>query len=119
MPVRSSHPLACETSVNRWWDELTRRSGLDDAELCRRADILQQFSAFIGRSPDQMVEDVFDLASRRIPLGRRSAYAESILAFQSSLKASVQTRVHAGNVVRSFFIHNGVFLHTPLAPWVQ
>ena len=87
VPLRARHGLAQYTTVNRWWEALAHQDDLDEAELCRRADILERFSISVGRDPDLMISDVFDTEERRIRFARWSAYANATLAFRRSLDA--------------------------------
>lgn len=92
---------------------------MDEADLCRRADILEGFAIFMSRDPDLMVADAFAAKEGRIRFRQWSACANGISVFQRSLDDPEATRVQAGNVVRSFFIHNGVFIGAPLASWLR
>jgi hypothetical protein len=66
-----------------------------------------------------MVADAFAAKEGRIRFRQWSACANGISVFQRSLDDPEATRVQAGNVVRSFFIHNGVFIGAPLASWLR
>lgn len=83
-----------------------------DAETRARLDVLARFSAFCGKEPDVLVEWLFRQTPEgpRIRLKRRREVMAQIDAFERDNGGRA-----AGNVVRSFLIHNGVALSaTPL-----
>lgn len=93
-------------SVKMWREDYIRTWGPGDPELPQRLRVLEGFCAFVGKDPDAMVSECLrevDEGKRIRPKARRR-YMEAIQRFEAE-QASGRT---AGNVVRSFFIHNGI-----------
>lgn len=88
-------------AVTQWMTSV----GMDDGDA--RLSILSAFCQEVGSSPDELVDrclsDVGD-GQKKIKMKQRRIVAELIEAFQQRPEVGRQQ----GNVVRSFFIHNGV-----------
>jgi hypothetical protein len=109
--------LAC---VQRWlqahgafWGETSAAS-----EVQRKLEVLAGFCGFCDQAPDELVDSLFRQTPEgpRIKLKRRRAVMAQIDEFEREFgKGNVTVGREAGNVVRSFLIHNGVALTaTPL-----
>jgi hypothetical protein len=109
--------LAC---VQRWlraygafWGETSTAD-----EVQRKLQLLAAFCGFCDGTPDELVDSLFRQTpeGRRIKLKRRRAVMAQIDEFEREFgKGNVTVGREAGNVVRSFLIHNGVALTaTPL-----
>ena len=93
-------------SVKTWRADYIRTWGPTDPELPQRLRVLEGFCAFVGKDPDAMVSECLrevDGGKRIRPKARRR-YMDAIRQFEEE-QASGRT---AGNMVRSFFIHNGI-----------
>ena len=112
--------LAELASVQRWlraygvhWGETSTPS-----EVQHRLQVLAHFCGFCDSTPDDLVNSLFREApeGRRIKLKRRRAVMAQIDEFEREVgKGDAKVGREAGNVVRSFLIHNGVALTaTPL-----
>jgi hypothetical protein len=95
-----------EGAVRRWLD------ALDPGTRDSRLSVLGEFCARVGRAPDELVNDCL----RRLDSGRftlrtkaRQRYISAIAEFEAAGAGRA-----AGNVVRSFFIHNGIPMQAPL-----
>jgi hypothetical protein len=100
--------LMSYTSVQRW----TRSARLADPE--GRLQELSQFCDLVERTPDQMVEECLRLVQEgqfKLRGKTRREYVERIDDFETSRGG----RSH-GNVIRSFFIHNGIPIQPPILP---
>ena len=85
----------------------------EEAERLRRLEILCRYCEFAERDPDALVANLLreTPTGRRIWLKRRRAEMARIDAFEGVVADGDPRRGRdAGNVVRSFFIHNGVAL---------
>lgn len=92
-------------SVKAWREDYIRTWGSSDPELPQRLRVLEGFCAFVGKDPDAMVSECLrevDEGKRIRPKARRR-YMDAIRDFEAEQASRI-----AGNVVRSFFIHNGV-----------
>jgi len=118
MPELDPKALGESERVRLWLDELHRQQGSDAAADEGRLSMLARFCAFVDRTPDQMIEDVLNFEAGRIKRKGRRFYADKIEEFQVTLEGDARAQQAGGNVVRSFFIHNGLFLSTPKAPWL-
>lgn len=112
--------LAGLASVQRWlraygafWGE-TSTAG----EVQRKLQVLADFCGLCDRTPDDLVDSLFRQTPEgpRIKLKRRRAVMAQIDEFEREFgKGNMTVGREAGNVVRSFLIHNGVALTaTPL-----
>ena len=96
-------------SVHRWFSSrlgLWGRGAVDDNLL----PTLVEFCEVVGKTPDEMIDDclkpgkdreVFTLRTRA-----RRTYMDQIERFEAESRSRDK-----GNVVRSFFIHNGVAMN--------
>jgi len=102
-------------TVQKYVAELVSK-GLTDAEQQQRLAVLAEFCEFVGRTPDQMVGEIFDVAAQKYR--KRNFYSDRVKEFstQSSGTWSVQTA--RGNVIRSFFIANGRRLPNEKPDWL-
>jgi hypothetical protein len=107
-PLTSSD-LAAQATVQAWlgahsshWD-VTH----SDEETKQRLDVLGRFCAFYGKGPDELVAWLFRETPEgpRIRLKRRREVMAGIDEFERA-----QGGRAAGNLVRSFLIHNGIAL---------
>lgn len=109
--------LAC---VQRWlraygvfWGETSTAD-----EVQRKLQVLADFCGSCDSAPDELVDSLFRQTpeGRRIKLKRRRAVMAQIDEFEREFgRGDMRVGREAGNVVRSFLIHNGVALTaTPL-----
>jgi len=101
------------TTVGQWLN----RSGHDTqpAEVqARYLDVLAKFVDHDGKDPDELVAYCFlrkrDTGLRFVSSKRRVAVNESIDAFVTAQGWVGKEAVANANVIRSFLIHNGVFI---------
>jgi hypothetical protein len=83
---------------------------LGDAEIRSRLEVLERFCEFSETEPDELVAGLFRQTPEgpRIRLKRRREVMALIERFEPEHGGRP-----AGNVVRSFLIHNGVALSAP------
>lgn len=84
-----------------------------DAESQRKLEVLGEYCSFSGVTPDELVQSLFRPTPEgpRIKLKRRREVMAQIIEFERAVSQSGTARGRdAGNVVRSFLIHNGVAL---------
>jgi hypothetical protein len=104
--------LASET-VQRYLASLEH---LTLPERDTRLDLLQSFAEFVDRTPNEMVEELFDPTTRKYR--RRGFYTDRIREFSAQVPGSWAQQTTRGNVVRSFFIANGYRILPERAPWL-
>lgn len=106
--VSSIETLLEQQSVRKWFDDY-HRYWKDETDRAFKLQVLASFCAFVGKPPDEIIADCFrDTGDgyKKIRGKRRKFYIAKIKEFESSL-TDVNPRAW-GNVVRSFFIHNGI-----------
>ena len=86
--------------------------GEEPADMAARIETLEQFCAFVERGPDAIIEECSREVEggKRIRIKKRRFYSEKIDEFQGSVHGDARAQTRAGNVVRSFMIHNGIFM---------
>jgi hypothetical protein len=107
--------IADYDSVRQWARGLREQWG-DEPEMEQRCAELQHFADFTGKDPDTMIaECTRDVESgKRIRIKARREYSEKIAAFQARVEGNTREQSKAANFVRSFFIHNGIFMQAGL-----
>jgi hypothetical protein len=98
--------------VQVWVGGLREQWGEELADMAARIETLERFCAFVERDPDAIIEECSREVEggKRIRIKKRRFYSERIDEFQGSVEGDARGQVRAGNVVRSFMIHNGIFM---------
>lgn len=98
--------LAASAAVQTWLADYVRYWGESDPGLRQNLEVLGEFCQFVGREPDDIIADCLRQveAGKRIRPKARRRYLEAIRQFEGSHKKGRP----AGNVIRSFLIHNGI-----------
>jgi hypothetical protein len=114
--VALDKPIADYETVTTWRNGLKEQWG-DEPDMTSRHETLQRFCAFAGTDPDTMIADCTREveSGKRIRIKARREYSEKIAEFQASEGGSAREQGKLGNVVRSFFIHNGIFMQAGLS----
>jgi hypothetical protein len=107
--------IADYDSVRQWARGLKEQWG-DEPDMEQRYAVLQRFADFAGKNPNTMIaECTRDVDSgKRIRIKARREYTEKIAAFQVTMEGDPRQQSKAANLVRSFFIHNGIFMQAGL-----
>lgn len=107
--------IADYDSVRQWARGLKEQWG-DEPDMEQRYAVLQRFAGFAGKDPDTMIaECTRDVESgKRIRIKGRREYSTLIAEFQSTVEGAPREQSRAANFVRSFFIHNGIFMQAGL-----
>src|SRR5579863_4971484 len=96
--------FAASPAVRKYIEELAGK-GLTDAEQQERLATLAEFCTFVGRTPDQMVGEIFDVETQKYK--KRNFYSDRVKQFSAQISGTWSERTARGNVIRSFFIANG------------
>jgi len=77
-----------------------------------RLETLGRFCALVEREPDLIIGECSREVEggKRIRIKKRRFYSERIDEFQGSVDGDDRAKTRAGNVIRSFMIHNGIFM---------
>ena len=99
-------------SVQQWVRGLEEQWGERPSDIDARFTTLSAFSEFTGKAPDEMIaECTREVESgKRIRIKARRLYSDKIAEFQAVAAGDARQQGRAGNTVRSFFIHNGIFM---------
>jgi len=100
-------------TVRRYAASLADRT---PAERGVRLATLQEFSAFVERTPDEMVEEIYDPVAHKYR--KRGFYRDRINTFAAQGPGSRAEQRARGNVIRAFFIANGVRVPPEAPEWM-
>lgn len=107
--------LTAYPTVQKYIAELVSK-GLTDAEKQERLAVLAEFCSFVDRTPDQMLEELFDVETQKYK--KRNFYAERVKEFSAQIPGTWSEQTARGNVIRSFFIANGRRLPNEKPDWL-
>ena len=107
--------IASYATVQQWRTGLKEQWG-DEPDMTARLETLARFCALAGKTPDDLIaECTREVESgKRIRIKARREYSEKIAEFQASIDGNSRQQAKAANFVRSFFIHNGIFMQAGL-----
>jgi len=99
-------------TARAWFDGLRRQWREAPGDWEERLSALAAFCAFADKDPDTMVRECLreSPSGTRISAKGRRFYSDKIAEWQASLAGERPAQGRAGNAVRSFLIHNGIFL---------
>lgn len=103
-----------DSNAIRLWLQEKQVDRQEEEELVK---VMEQFCSFVGKDPDEIVGECFKTQGG-LNYKKRRLYSGEIERFTETLGAEQRHRVRGSNIVRSFFIHNGVRLFAPEAPWI-
>ena len=97
-----------------WSDGLRKQWGEVPPDWPERLKALEAFCKFVDKDPDTMVSECLRQteSGKRISAKGRRFYSDNIAEWQDSLSGERAVQGRAGNAVRSFLIHNGIFLQS-------
>jgi len=95
-----------------WEAGLREQWGEEPGDMADRVETLARFCGFVEREPDAIIEECSREVEggKRIRIKKSRFYSERIDEFQRSVDGDARAQTRAGNVVRSFMIHNGIFM---------
>ena len=101
-------------AVRTWLQGLREQWGEEPNDWAQRLQALAGFCAFAEKDPDTVIKECVreSEAGKRISVKGRRFYNDRIAEWQASLPGDSVTQGRAGNAVRSFLIHNGIFLQS-------
>ena len=110
-------PALDYAAVQTWRTGLVEQWGEEPADFGDRVVLLERFCVIAERDPDGMIEDCTREveSGKRIRIKARREYSEKIASFQESAQGDARAQGRVGNIIRSFFIHNGIFMQAGLA----
>jgi hypothetical protein len=105
-------PLDDQQSIQTWLSGLTEHWGEAPSDFEDRVQVVAAFCRFVEQAPDALIAACSREveSGKRIRIKQRRLYTEKIAEFQESLNGDARAKGRAGNIIRSFFIHNGIFM---------
>jgi hypothetical protein len=99
-------------TVRAWVEGLCQQWGEEPSDMADRIEVLERFCAFVECEPDTIIAECSREVEggKRIRIKKRREYSEKIDEFQALVDGDVRAQARAGNVIRSFMIHNGIFM---------
>jgi hypothetical protein len=109
-------PIAEYETVRAWLEGLREQWGEEPEDWEERLAALAAFCAYVEREPDGVIAECVRESGdqRKISVKGRRFYNEKIAEWQDTLEGDRAEQARAGNAVRSFLIHNGIFLQSGL-----
>ena len=100
--------------MQTWLQGLREQWGEDPGDWKERLQALADFCAFADKDPDTVIKECVreSESGKRISIKGRRFYNGKIAEWQVSLAGDRRAQGRAGNAVRSFLIHNGIFLQS-------
>lgn len=111
-----SEALTESAAVRRWFASAGYDGDPPD-EQQERLGLLEAFCAHMGQSPEELVAGCLRTTKQgdtAISAKGRTAMQEAIEGFVASTGRTGREAVTAGNLLRGFLIHNGVFIQGPV-----
>lgn len=101
-------------TVRTWRAGLRRQWGSEPADFHEQLDVLRRFCQFVDRDPDTIIAECSREveSGKRIRIKARRFFSEKIAEFQATVEGDARAQGRAGNAVRSFMIHNGIFMQS-------
>ncbi|MEO8458637.1 MAG: hypothetical protein ABI559_12610 [Chloroflexota bacterium] len=108
-------PIADYATVQQWTTGLREQWG-EEPDMADRLAMLQRFVDFAEADPDAIIAECTREvdSGKRIRIKARKKYSAAIAEFQTTVEGNSRQQAKAGNLVRSFFIHNGIFMQAGL-----
>ena len=102
--------------MQAWREGLRQQWGEEPGDWEQRLGALQGFCEFVDKEPDAIIDECTreSEVGRRISVKGRRFYSGKIAEWQASLAGDRIARQRSGNAVRSFLIHNGIFIQSGL-----
>ncbi len=107
-------PIEHYRTVGVWFEDYNRQWAGRAEDLTSRLDILRRFCEFVGKDPDTVIQECLRTSEgqTKISIKGRRFYDEKIRDFQEGVEGDDRLKVLWGNTIRSFLIHNGIFLQS-------
>ena len=104
--------LTDSDAVRNWVEGLRQQWGEEPADMADRIEVLRRFCESVERDPDVVIAECCREVEggKRIRIKKRRFYSEKIDEVQASVDGDARAQARVGNIVRSFMIHNGIFM---------
>lgn len=101
-------------TVERYANSLS--DDLSDEERNERLATIEAFSKYVGHTPDEMVEKIFNKETRKYR--KRGFYSDNAKSFAAQIDGPKHVQLQCSNVIRAFFIANGYRLPPERPDWM-
>jgi hypothetical protein len=107
-------PIEEYETVRTWFEDFEKNWGEKPEDASSRLEVLRRFCEFVGKDPDTIVAECLRTVEgeTKISIKGRRSYVRMIQEFQESLEGDARQKIQGGNTIRSFLIHNGIFLQS-------
>ena len=107
-----SKPIEAYETVQTWFNGLREQWGEEPSDKEGKLATLEAFCRFVEKDPDEIVAECSREVEggKRIRIKGRRLYSEKIEEYKSSINGGPRDQGRAANTVRSFMIHNGIFM---------
>ena len=107
-----SKPIEDYAAVQTWFQGLKEHWGEEPPDKEGKLNTLMAFCRFAEKDPDAIVEECSREVEggKRIRIKARRLYSEKIEEFKGNIEGNSREQGRAANTVRSFMIHNGIFM---------
>jgi len=114
--VALAKPIADFETVQTWRSGLAEQWG-EEPDMTARVDALERFCDSVGKDPDALIAECTREVEggKRIRIKVRRQFSDQIAEFQAASGGSARDQLKLGNTIRSFFIHNGIFMQAGLS----
>ena len=89
---------------------------LTEKERNQRIAVLEGFSKYVGDTPDEMVEKIFNKETGKYR--KRGYYSDNAKEFAAQNDEPQSVQLQRSNVIRAFFIANGYRLPPERPDWM-
>ena len=113
VPDTCSPEFLAHETVQRYAKTL---DDLDDSERGERLALLEDFAGYVDRTPDRMVEEIYNRETRKYR--KRGFYSDNAKAWAASLPGPDSLALRRSNLIRAFFIANGFRLPPERPSWM-
>lgn len=99
-------------TVRTWFSGLREHWGEEPPDKEGKLATLRSFCEMVAKDPDAIVDECSREVEggKRIRIKVRRLYSEKIEEFKASVQGGPRDQGKAANTVRSFMIHNGIFM---------
>ncbi len=115
MNIETAEQISEFRTVQIWLKGVSYQSSASTTPHEMRLSTLLQFCRLVEKEPDEIIEECFRAPKegdewKHIKFKVRRSYSTLISQAEIELFGGGTTGRHHGSIVRSFFIHNGVFM---------
>lgn len=105
-------PLEEYETVKTWFQGLREHWGDELPDKQGKLTTLQSFCEMVDKDPDTIIQECSREveSGKRIRIKARRLYTEKIEEFKASADGGPRDQGKAANTIRSFMIHNGIFM---------